>query len=119
MKVPLVVLVNRATAGAAEIVAAAILENSRGDVVGERTYGVGSVQKVIPLDDGSALILSVAKYYSPGGKSIQDHGVTPNVLVADSEVEDAGIPDDDNPVEPRPERPSTPREDTIDRKSVV
>src|SRR6202007_3399451 len=65
---PLVVLVNRGTAGPAEIVAAAILENARGDVVGDKTFGDGSVQKLIDLPDGSALILSVAKYYSPGGK---------------------------------------------------
>ena len=64
---PLVVLVDRGTAGAAEVVAAAILENARGDVVGARTFGLGSVQKVIEIGDGSALILSIAKYYSPGG----------------------------------------------------
>jgi len=81
---PLVVLVNRGTAGPAEIAAAAILENARGDVVGDKTYGVGSVQKLIEIPDGSALILTVAKYYSPSGKAIQDTSVTPNVLVADA-----------------------------------
>jgi carboxyl-terminal processing protease len=78
---PLVVLVNQSTGGAAELVAAAILDNHRGDVVGEKTFGIGSVQKVIPLDDGSALILSVAKYFSPSGKQIQENGVTPSVPV--------------------------------------
>ena len=78
---PLVVLVNQSTGGAAEVVAAAILGNKRGDVVGERTFGIGSIQKVIPLDDGSALILSVAKYFTPSGKEIQENGITPNVLV--------------------------------------
>ena len=73
-------LVNRGTAGAAEIVASAILENARGDVVGDKTFGVGSIQKVIEIPDGSALILSIAKYYTPGGKAIQDSAVTPNVL---------------------------------------
>src|SRR4029077_2204778 len=68
---PVAVLVNRGTAGPAEVVAAAILENARGDVVGDKTFGDGSVQKVIDLPDGSALILSVAKYYSPSGKAIQ------------------------------------------------
>ncbi len=91
---PVVVLVNRGTAGAAEIVAAAILENARGDVVGDKTFGDGSVQKVIDLPDGSALILSVAKYYSPSGKAIQDTAITPNVLVADTD-EDAPLPDED------------------------
>ena len=59
---PLVILVNKGTAGPAEIVAAAILENARGDIVGDKTFGDGSVQKVIEMGDGSALILSVAKY---------------------------------------------------------
>ena len=90
---PLAVLVNRGTAGAAEVVAAAILENARGDVVGDKTFGDGSVQKTIDLPDGGALILSIAKYYSPSGKAIQDSAVTPNVLVADEE--DNVIPDEE------------------------
>jgi carboxyl-terminal processing protease len=90
---PIVVLVNRGTAGPAELVAAAVLENARGDVVGDKTFGDGSVQKTIELPDGGALVLSVAKYYSPGGKAIQDTAVTPNVLV--SEEDDSVIPDDD------------------------
>ena len=77
---PVAVLVNEGTAGAAEIVAAAILENARGDVVGDKTFGDGSVQKTIDLPDGGALILSVAKYYSPSGKAIQDAAITPNVV---------------------------------------
>ena len=85
--VPLVVLVNRSTAGAAELVAAAILENMRGDVVGDKTFGIGSVQKLIEIPDGSALILSVAKYYSPSGKAIQDTAVTPSVVVGAKEEE--------------------------------
>src|SRR5205807_3878067 len=76
---PLVVLVNKGTAGAAEVVAAAVLENARGDVVGDKTFGDGSVQKTIELPDGSALMLSIAKYYSPSGKAIQDSAVTPNI----------------------------------------
>jgi carboxyl-terminal processing protease len=94
-KLPVVVLVNRGTAGPAEIVAAAILENARGDVVGDKTFGDGSVQKLIEMPDNSALILSVAKYYSPSGKAIQDVAVTPNVMVADSSDDDAGLPDED------------------------
>src|ERR1700677_2067367 len=94
-KLPVVVLVNRGTAGPAEIVAAAILENARGDVVGDKTFGDGSVQKLIEMPDNSALILSVAKYYSPSGKAIQDVAVTPNVMAADSSDDDAGLPDDD------------------------
>ncbi len=92
---PMGVLVNRGTSGAAEIVAAAILENARGDVIGDKTFGDGSVQKTIDLPDGGALILSVAKYYSPSGKAIQDAAVTPNVLVADVPDEIAATEDED------------------------
>lgn len=91
---PLVVLVNRGTAGPAEIVAASILENARGDVLGDKTFGIGSIQKVIEVPDGSALILSVAKYYSPNGKAIQDNAVTPNIVVAAEE--DNLLPDDED-----------------------
>ncbi len=91
---PLVVLVNRGTAGAAEIVAAAVMENARGDVVGDKTFGSGSIQKVIDMPDHSALILSVAKYYSPSGKALEDTAVTPNILVADNN-DDFVAPDED------------------------
>ena len=100
-KLPVAVLVNRGTAGPAEIIASAILENARGDIVGDKTFGDGSVQKVLDLPDGSALILSVAKYYSPGGNAIQDAAVTPNVIVADND-DDGGLPDDDS-VTPSPD----------------
>jgi carboxyl-terminal processing protease len=96
---PLVVLVNKGTAGPAEIVAAAILDNARGDIVGDKTFGDGSVQKLIELPDGGALILSVAKYYSPEGKAIQDTAVTPNVLAADVN-DDNIVPDEDENATP-------------------
>ena len=90
---PLVVLVNHGTSGAAEIVAGAILDNKRGDLVGDRTFGEGSVQKTIELPDGSALILSVAKYASPSGNKIQDNAITPNIVVASSQdFDDSGVP---------------------------
>ena len=92
---PVAVLVNRGTSGAAEIVAAAILENARGDVVGDKTFGDGSVQKTLDLPDGGALILSIAKYYSPSGKAIQDVAITPNVLVADTSDDSVGPDDED------------------------
>jgi carboxyl-terminal processing protease len=90
--VPLVVLVNHGTSGPGELVAAAILGNKRGDVVGDRTFGEGSVQKTLELPDGSALILSVAKYAAPDGKKIQDDAVQPNVVVASNDDEDGGAP---------------------------
>ncbi len=117
-RLPLVVLVNRGTAGPAEIVAAAVLENARGDVLGEKTFGVGSIQKVIEIPDGSALILSIAKYYTPNGKSIQDAAVTPNIVVA-GRGEDFGLPDEDE-TQPEPEQknPRAPQQDEQLRRAV-
>ena len=117
---PLVVLVNRGTAGAAEIVASAILENARGDVVGDKTFGEGSVQKVIELPEGSALILSVAKYYSPSGKAIQDTAVTPNVMVADAE-DDSIVPDEDeNATRPdETKKPAVQQDDQLQKAIEV
>jgi carboxyl-terminal processing protease len=108
---PVAVLVNKGTAGAAEIVAAAILENARGDVVGDKTFGDGSVQKTIDLPDGGALILSVAKYYSPSGKVIQDVAITPNVVVADAD--DAIGPDDEDGAPTTPDQETKPK-NTVD-----
>jgi carboxyl-terminal processing protease len=79
---PLVVLVNRGTSGPAEVVAGAILDNKRGELVGEKTFGEGSLQKTFDLADGGAVILSVAKYASPSGKQFEDDAVTPGTLVA-------------------------------------
>ena len=109
---PLVVLVNRGTAGPAELVAGAILENARGDVVGDKTFGDGSVQKTLDLPDGGALILSVAKYYSPSGKAIQDAAVTPNVVVADA-IDDGVNPDDDGAAAPTDDE-SKPQKNNVD-----
>jgi carboxyl-terminal processing protease len=85
---PVAVLVNRGTYGAAELAAGAILDAKRGDLVGERTFGEGSVQKTIELPDGAALLLTVAKYQSPNGKKIEDEAVTPNVAVEEPIVDD-------------------------------
>jgi carboxyl-terminal processing protease len=117
---PLVVLVNRGTAGPAEIAAAAILENARGDVVGDKTFGLGSVQKLIEIPDGSALILTVAKYYSPSGKAIQDTSVTPNVQVADA-PDDSALPDDEEDNNAPPEelkKPAPPKEDEQLKRAI-
>jgi len=117
---PVAVLVNKGTAGAAEIVAAAILENARGDVVGDKTFGDGSVQKTIDLPDGGALILSVAKYYSPSGKVIQDVAVTPNVVVADADEAAAGPDDEEQPSAPDQEaQPKNPTDDQLNKAVEV
>jgi carboxyl-terminal processing protease len=115
-KLPVAVLVNRGTAGPAEIVASAILENARGDVVGDKTFGDGSKTKLFEMPDNSALILSVAKYYTPGGKAIQDTAVTPNVLVADSTADDdGGLPDEDQPATPDEKKDAKPKSQTDDQ----
>ena len=88
---PVAVLVNRGTYGAAELTAAAIQGAKRGDLVGERTFGEGSVQKTIDLPDGAALMLTVAKFEGPDGKKIQDEAVVPATQVGqavDEELDD-------------------------------
>jgi carboxyl-terminal processing protease len=98
---PVVVLVNRGTYGAAELAASAIEGAKRGDVVGERTFGEGSMQKTIDLPDGAALILTVAKYEGPDGKKIQDEAVNPTVQVGqtnEDELEETP-PKEDQPLD--------------------
>ncbi|MGA7245440.1 MAG: S41 family peptidase [Terracidiphilus sp.] len=92
---PVAVLVNRGTYGAAELVADAIEGSKRGDVVGERTFGEGSVQKTIELPDGSALLLTVAKFQGPDGKKIQDEAVAPTVIVGQAAEDEVDA--DENP----------------------
>jgi carboxyl-terminal processing protease len=115
---PVAVLVNKGTAGPAEVVAAAILENARGDVVGDKTFGDGSVQKTIEMPDGSALILSVAKYYTPSGKAIQDTAITPNILVADVD-DDGALPDEDQETAPPDDtKKQAPQQDEQLQKAI-
>jgi carboxyl-terminal processing protease len=112
---PVEVLISERTLGAAEVLAAALGGNQRADLVGGRTFGGACEQKLIPLEDGSALILSVGYYYTPGGKSILDEGVQPTVAVR--------LPlefDDDDelaPNAPEPRRPS-PADDPVLRKAL-
>lgn len=78
---PIIVLINRGSASASEIVAGALRDNKRAILLGTQTFGKGSVQIVIPLDDGSALKLTTAKYYTPDGTSIQAKGIAPDIIV--------------------------------------
>ena len=93
----LVVLIDRSTAGAAEIIAAAILENKRGELVGERTFGAGGEQKLFPLRDGGGLYITVVKYATPSGKPIMGSTSATSGIVPTVEV-------------PRPDRGMTPEE---------
>jgi len=97
------VLIDATTSGAAEVFASAIVANHRGDVVGERTFGLASEQKLITLDDGAALILTVANYYNPGGKSILEEGITPTEVVR-AIPDDADSGDDDAAPAPEPQK---------------
>jgi carboxyl-terminal processing protease len=117
-KNPVSVLIDATTSGAAEILASAIVANHRGDVVGERSFGLASEQKLITLDDGSALFLTVANYYNPGGKSILEEGVTPSEVVravpeddsdgSDEEAAPAPEPAKEPGLGPRPLSPEDP-----------
>jgi len=107
-KAPLVVLVNKGTSGPPELVAGAINDNSRGQIVGARTFGTGALQRLIPLENGSALLISVAKYYTPAGKEIQNTGIRPNVEVA-SEADDILDLSSDQELEVQPPKQATPQ----------
>ena len=83
---PLVVLINNGSASAAEILAGALKDHKRAIILGENSYGKGSVQSIIPLKNGGGMRLTISKYYLPSGKSISEVGVTPDILV--KEIED-------------------------------
>lgn len=116
-KNPVSVLIDGTTSGAAEVLASAMVSNHRGDVVGERTFGLASEQKLITLDDGSALFLTVANYYNAGGKPILEEGVTPSEVVRAAADQDTDVTDDSSadsnasreaPSGPRPLSPEDP-----------
>src|SRR5450755_2804023 len=120
-KGPVSVLIDGTTSGAAEVLASAVVANHRGEVVGERTFGLASEQKLITLDDGSALILSIANYYNPSGKTSLEDGVVPTEVVHataddDSDVDDSA-PDTTPKKDDQGPRPLSP-EDPIYHKAL-
>ncbi len=83
---PLIVLVNEGSASASEIVAGALQDHKRALIMGERTFGKGSVQTILPMNNGSALKLTTARYYTPAGRSIQAEGIIPDIKLEDFKV---------------------------------
>ncbi|MHB8502305.1 MAG: S41 family peptidase [Candidatus Acidiferrales bacterium] len=121
-KRPVSILIDATTSGAGEVLASAMVANHRGDVVGERTFGLASEQKLITLNDGAALFLTVGNYYNADGKSILAEGVVPSEVVTASADDEADTSDDgsgsaDAHKEPVPPRPLSP-EDPIFRKAL-
>jgi carboxyl-terminal processing protease len=86
---PVVVLVDAGSASAAEVLAGALTDNHRARIVGSRTFGKGSVQTLLPLDNGDSVKLTTARYYTPSGKSIQARGITPDVVLQPDKGADA------------------------------
>ncbi len=86
LDLPVVVLINKGSASGSEIVAAALKDNKRAILVGEKSFGKASVQSVVPLSDGSALRFTSAKYYTPAGESIHEKGVAPDIVVERKEI---------------------------------
>jgi carboxyl-terminal processing protease len=87
---PVVVLVDAGSASASEVLAAALRDNGRARVVGSRTFGKGSVQTVLPLDNGDAVKLTTARYFTPSGRSIQARGIEPDVVLKPEGARSAG-----------------------------
>ena len=113
---PVKVLISDSTSGAAEVLASGLGGNKRADLVGQRTFGSASEQKIVPLEDGAALVLTVAYYHTPEGKAIIETGVLPNVLVNPAPVD----PKDDQAAAAGPlmanQLPS--REDPVVKKAL-
>ena len=108
---PLAVLINPGSASAAEILAGALQDDRRAVLIGDVTFGKGLVQTILPLDDGSAIRLTTARYYTPAGRMIHETGIEPDILVPVSAEEWAKAQEarahEENPVRPEKSKPET------------
>jgi carboxyl-terminal processing protease len=119
-QVPMVVLVNGGSASASEIVAGALQDHKRAVIMGTQTFGKGSVQTILPIGNGTAIKLTTARYYTPGGRSIQAKGIVPDIVVEDPAMpsdEDFGVREAD--LERHLSNGTEPKEEPVAKPSDV
>jgi len=128
---PLVVIIDRTTAGPAEVIASAVLENKRGEVTGEKSFGAGSQQELFPLRDGGGMLLTTIRFASASGKAFLEGGVTPSDEIKRDDSADLSVPDVDsdpadnsqtNPTMPDPKeaakKAEPPQEDKMLKRAI-
>jgi len=131
MDFPMVVLVNGGSASASEIVAGALQDHKRAVILGTKTFGKGSVQTILPLDDNSALRLTTARYFTPNGRSIQAMGIVPDIIVESAPPQEGKVDDKKRPSlreenlpghlqnpQNQQQAPNPPPQDQVDKDKV-
>jgi carboxyl-terminal processing protease len=131
MDFPMVVLVNGGSASASEIVAGALQDHKRAVILGTKTFGKGSVQTILPLDDNSALRLTTARYFTPNGRSIQAMGIVPDIIVESAPPQEGKVDDKKRPSlreenlpghlqnpQNQQQAPNPPPQDQVDKEKV-
>ncbi len=132
MDFPMVVLVNGGSASASEIVAGALQDHKRAVILGTKTFGKGSVQTILPLDDNSALRLTTARYFTPNGRSIQAMGIVPDIIVESAPPQEGKVDDKKRPSlreenlpghlqnpQNQQQTPNPPSQDQVDKEKEI